>query len=404
MKTWKKVFNTLLATALFLGVNLQLATGQIERNKTIKKDFSGKSVVLVSHQYGPLTIKKSTDGKVHLEAVLVAKSNDEESVQALFDHFDVNVLDGNDNLDLATKLDIESWNTINGKTTIKFRDGKKVSGLREAKANLTLHVPDLQRLTLENKYDEIQIEPELTGSTIVKLYSGELTTNNLKGEFQLDIKYGKARLKNLGRAVMTLYDSNVSAADAEDLVASSKYSEVEMGNIARKLVLDTYDDTWKTGNIGGQLSLIDKYSEFKIAALADLNISESYDDQFTVQEIGSLSATGSKYTEYHFERLTKKMSITESFDDKIRANEVSGDFSSVSLNGKYTEVTLDFAENARYALTVDLTYGKLDYPKNKVDVKILKEKDSKKYLSGMVGGGSDKMVNISGYDHEVTIR
>ena len=109
---------------LFL-INTQPVLAQVEDSKTIKNEYDGKSTVSLRHAHGPMLVKASPDGKVYIEATISAKAKDRENLDILMNHFNIEGGGLGNNLELQTVSQIESWNTHNNVSTIKFRDGQK---------------------------------------------------------------------------------------------------------------------------------------------------------------------------------------------------------------------------------------------------------------------------------------
>ncbi len=443
MKLWKKGFSLLLLTAAVWALMQSFAPAKLERSKVIKKDFDAKSAVAANHQYGPLTIKKSGDGRIHLEAEMLLTGSDEESIEDVLGRFDVEVAESPTELRLETDLGIEGCNTINNRMTIKYKDGHKVKGINEMTVKMTLFVPNPERLSLENKYDRIELADDYNGALRVSLYSGDLVAANLGGSLDLELKYGKAKLQNIGMAKLEIYDSEVRTGDVQQAEVSSKYSQFVMGDVAGNLKLQTYDEHWQVGSVGGQLTLDDKYSDFKFANIGgasmmlfdaeftaeevgnmeirdtkysaykittagSLKLGNVFDDEYRVQVAGRIEAEDSKYTEYRVGKLGKQFTLRQSFDDTVELEGVAADFNQIGIDGKYTELTLSIAEGAQFKFEVDMKYGKVNYPDRRVETRKHLEKDSQITIEGNVGaaqtGGQVNSLKLSGFDNTLEWR
>jgi hypothetical protein len=206
-------------------------------------------------------------------------------------------------------------------------------------------------------------------------------------------------------------------------------------------MMETYDEHWRVGNVGGKLVLADKYSDFvfgnvgkasmtefdgeiKAGSIDELSIDDSkyaeyrfenigkltmgnvFDDDYKIEVLGSLAVRSSKYTEYRVEKLAKAFDIQESFDDDVQLNEVAADFSLIKIDGKYTEMTLAIAEGARFELNVDMQYGKVKYPQDRVAIQKYMEKNNRLEVVGNVGtkdaDGSFSTLKLAGFDNTLT--
>lgn len=447
MKNWKNQFREFIKNRLpkfyevififcVLFFNAQLITAQVEDSKTIREEYSGKQSVDLTHAHGPLLVKKSPDDKVYVEATISAKAKDRGNLNVLLEHFEINGGGLGTRLEVATDMQIANWNSRNGITTIKFKNGDKVKGVKDLVLSATLLVPDLKALELKNKYGDINIDTEVSGDLTVNLFSGKLETNGLCNNLDLTIKYGKGYLPNAGEAKVTLFDSDVIIGELFSADFNSKYSEVEIDNIGGDLNIQTFDDKWKVGHIKGDFNFNDKYSEFefetfnnaegsmfdgeivaksgnalrldnskyskyKIGELASLDSKIAFDDFVEIEKINSVQASDSKYTEYRIGSL-KDVFDLHAFDDEVKIERIAADFNTIALDGKYTTMDFDIEEGGDFSVDVKMQYGKFDHPD--FDVRIHKEINSKIEIEGQVGkekGTDANRLTISGFENKV---
>jgi hypothetical protein len=451
MKLWKKGFNAFLFAILGLAI-LQsfappsfgtLGKEKTERTRVIKKDFDAKAELMASHEHGPMFVKKSTDGRTHVEAEILVTGTDEASIEELLGRLDLETREAADQLELRTNMGIQNWSKVNDKATIKFCDGDKIKGVSDFKVTLTLFVADPKQLKLSNKYDKIELTDAYNGDLAVNLYSGDLIAGDLGGRFALDLKYGKAKLGAVGKSVWAIYDSEVSSGPIEAAKVSSKYSEFRIGPVSGDLALETYDEEWRMGDIGGRLTLNDKYSEFKfgnvgsakiqvfdgqlemqnvgelsiedtkyteykLASVEKLQLGNVFDDSYDIVSLGSAEIQDSKYTEYEIDNLAKALSIGQSFDDAIKLGKVAAGFHLIQFDGKYTEIEMAIAEGARFEFSVDQQYGDVNYPETRVKTRKHVEKNNRLEIVADVGGeqatGEVNSVKVTGFDNTVTWR
>ncbi len=328
---WKLTLLTLLSFSLSLSL-----TAQIEKSKSVEKTFDlGKEgSVSIDHRYGLLKVIQSTDDKVHLNARLRIEGTNEGDIQRALEQFEIDINEFGNRVMIETELSIKNWNTRNGRTNLTFKNGLKVKGLKKITIEMLLAVPDLKALALKNKYEDIIIDHNFNGDVDIEIYDGDLNTKNIAGELELEVKYGKATLKDIGDGDLTLYDSEMEMENGKAVKVSSKYSEYTLGD-TESLEIDAYDDKFELGNIKGRLVIKDKYSEIELGNFgeADLDI---YDADLKGQKGGNLTIQGSKYTKYRFGELTS-LTIDESYDDEF----ILKNMKDVLINRtKYTEFSI----------------------------------------------------------------
>ena len=311
-------------------------SAQVEKSKSVEKTFDlGKDGSIgVDHRYGLLKVTESTDGKVHLSARLRIEGSKEEDIERTLDQFDIDINEFGNRVTIETDLSIKNWNTRNGRTNITFKNGTKVKGLKKFTVEMLLAIPDLKAVSLKNKYEDIILDHEFKGDVEVEVYDGDFKAKNIVGELELNVKYGKAMLQDIGNGDITLYDGELEMESGKVVKISSKYSEYTIGD-TESLEVKAYDDKFEVGNVKGRLEITDKYSEIELGNFgeADLDI---YDADIDGKKGGKLTIQGSKYSKYRFLEL-ESLNIDESYDDEF----ILKNMTDVDINRtKYTEFSI----------------------------------------------------------------
>jgi len=422
----------LLSTATFL-------QAQIEKTKTFSGEFSDLSELVINHRRGPLNVRKSKDGKTRYEAKVSIQTKDEESAAMMLERMELKEDKFDKKMEVFTNFNIENWTTINGKTTIKFKDGTKVKGIKEVKIEMVVYVGKLEKLQLENKYDEINIHDDLATNLSIELHSGKLRCVNYSGEVSMEMKYSKADLGNMVDLKMDIYDSDIVMGNASKIQIESKYSSYEIGNLS-ELTGETYDDNFKLGNITGVLALEDKYSEFKMGSFktgklefhdADfeatnaegveikskysefkftnvgaIEFESSFDDNLKAEEVNVFSAD-SKYSEFVLKTVKESATLATSHDDELKIANLGANFKLLKLDGKYTDLTVDIAAGTPFHLNIDMTHGSVNFDKDSFETQIWKEKEaSRKEIVGKSKGATEESgkIEILGYDNTISLK
>jgi len=345
----------------------------------------------VDHRYALLKVTQSTDGKVHLNARMRIEGTNEDAIQSALAQFDIDINEFGNQVTIQTDLNIKNWNTRNGRTNLTFNNGVKVKGLKKLTIEMLLAIPDLKEVALKNKYEDIIIDHDFKGDADIEIYDGDFRAKNIVGELELNVKYGKAMMEDIGDADITLYDGEMEMENGKALKVSSKYSEYTIED-TESLEISAYDDKFELGNIKGRLEIRDKYSEIKIGnfgeaeldiydadldgkkggkltiqdskyskyrfgELASLDIDESYDDEFILKNMKEVIINRTKYTEFSIGQLTGDLNVTSSHDDKFTVDALTN---LIINESKYTEF-----EVGRLSGQVEL----LDSHDDKLDVR-----------------------------------
>lgn len=437
----KKVLDKKGIITFFLLVLVFPLFSQIEQSKKVEKtfDLSKGGIVKVDHRYGLLKVVPSTDGKVHLNARMRVEGEKEKDIQLALAQFDMDISETGNQVIIETDLGIKNWMGRNNRINLTFKNGLKVKGLKKITAEILLAVPDLMKLELRNKYEDIIMDHDFKGDLEVYLYDGDLRAKDIGGELEMTIKYGKATIGNIADGDLTLYDSKMELEGGKDVRLSSKYSDYTIGD-TESLTIKAYDDKMELGNIKGKFKIEDKYSEIEMenfgeafldiydadfrgkrggnltiegskyskyifSSIANLEIEESYDDEFVLKSVENIEIAKSKYSEFDVGALSGKVAIGTSHDDELKIDVIESSFKGLKLDGKYTKIYMDIPSAVKYILDVEMTYGSIDYPEDNFENQFYKEKSSDLEVRGKIKGASDDApkVIIKGYDCKIEL-
>ncbi len=428
----KNAFNILILCLLVTS----LAFGQEAQKKTITKVFSGKQRVSVTHRYGPLQVVKSGDGQLRFTAVLSARTKEPGDMELLEKQFDLEIIESTSILDIKTHFQIENWNSRNGIISLKFRDGSKLKQVKDLEIGFLLEVPDLEELSLANKYDEIIIKEDINADLNVNLYDGRLQTANLGGQLKLETKYSKGSIGNFTNGELNFYDSDFNLGNAQNVRLTTKYSKLQFSDVGA-FTIESYDDKITWDNVQGDISILDKYSDFvggsfangkfelhdskvtlrdggnlqlkskytkfRFEKLQSLTFELSYDDKVEIVSLGSLKSK-SKYTDYKIGELKSGLSVN-SYDDDFEIGRFIGPLQGIEFTGKYSDITLLLPESIEYRLEAYAKYGKIQYAESALETNYYKEKNDEVEIKGKTKNASDSspLISINSYDGKIIL-
>jgi len=416
-------------------------SGQEEYTKDIKKTFQARSIVELTHQYGPVAIKRSSDGEVRYEAQLQLEASDGATAQKAFDQFalnaDVRGDASGDLLDLVTVFPVKDWNNRNGRIQVKFKDGTKLSNIKNLTIKATLYLPAVEELRVANKYESIEIVDPIDAALRIKLYSGRIEAREIMGDLELDMKYSKGEIGNFANGKFNLYDCSLELGNGQDLEIVAKYSNFTLGRLTG-LKLDSYDDNIELETIEDDLQLTAKYSDFKVAAFENgrmevydcnfeiqrignlqikskystydfgsaesIRFEDSYDDDLSAEYIGRLQ-TNSKYSDYEIEILGTSFVADASYDDNFDVDQVRDELQTIQLNGKYSELEIELPSSLPYRLDLHMTNGDFEYDEDRFQSIRYIDKDNELTAEGAANGGgaSSLQITVEGYDCQVRL-
>lgn len=431
-----KPFKNVLPVLVLVCLSLQMAFSQGTPVKTIEESYSSKPNISIAHRYGPLKVLPATGNKVNVLVKMYGEAKDQADLETLKQYFKCEVNESSNSLEVTTHFKVRNWNSNNGVIKLELEDGTRIKNLRNLKIEATVYIPASSKLSVTNKYDEIVIESGTKNDLAVDIYSGRINIGDVAGSFSLNSKYSKGKVGNFKDADLNIYDSDLEFGNGNNVTLTSKYSDLIMGSY-NDLTADTYDDeiTWKT--IKGQLNLEDKYSqftigrfndakmdiydaeinsdggnellvkskytEFKIKEVGLLSFENSYDDKVEIERAGSLTAD-SKYTEFKIGTLRSKLFL-KSYDDELEISQMTGPLEGIGFEGKYTDLSIKLPSNTEFQIDANLTYGKLNYPEQRMESQYYKEKNDRLEFRGKTKGATDSSpkIMIVSYDGKISI-
>jgi hypothetical protein len=301
---------------------------------------------------------------------------------------------------LRSSMGIKNFQTVNGRSRITFEDGSVIKGVRELKIDLEVYTPPLKRLRLSSKYEEVDVQVEVSEWVDLDLYSSELQLGDITGELKMKAPYSKGQVGRFGNGQIELYESKIEFGAGKDLILNAKYSSFLFPKVG-KLQVESYESEGQFREIGGSMLLKDKYStlsfgpsqdalmdlyesklkirsagkvqlkskysDFEVGTMEQLNFETSYEDELEIERLGKLSASDSKYGKFRIGELTESIAIAASYEDKINIGRVGSNLRSLAITGKYTELEAPIPGSMKYMFQLKGRYTKTDLDETDLD-------------------------------------
>ena len=442
MTIWFQLVSRIVLTKIIIGSCIFIATADIEKERTIVQPFSvsAMSQVKVLHERGDLNVEYTAGTEPKVIVQVIARGEDEQDLDLLLSKFSVSVQGQAENVEIISSSNIKNWNQTKvafvKRSKIIFEDGTIISSIVEdLKATMTLQIPKIAQLSLQNKYHDINV-PEIDFDININQFSAVINLGNVTGQIFVEMKYGKLFGGSGQETKLDLFDSQASLKNVGKLEISDKYSEITLGN-ADEAIVQLFDSELEMGDVGGKCNVVDKYSKItlgnfefgeweifdskvicknvgsydlhsKYSTVEIENIQslelESFDDDFTIKSLDKLTASNSKYTRYRLLKTKDQLVFEQSFDDQIDIDAIESTFSKFVLNGKYNKIKIP-VRDSEYHLDIDCQYGKATYDEDRIEVVKLVDKDTKFILQGKTkGAGSNSpSISVKGFDNNLIL-
>lgn len=361
------------------------------------------------------------------------KDDDQEKLLEVFKNPEVNK--GINDLKIKTNL-AKNTISIGPFKKITLVNGKTIS-LDKYDITYTIWLPESINFNLQSKYNDIEIA-NLTGKINFDLYDVELTMGSYGKDGNIKMKYSSAFIGKGGDAIMNIYDCDIEALEMENVEIESKYSEFDIKSM-QTLDIQSYDDEIRIGNINS-LNSEAKYSRFQIsnnmtdclikfydsdidakdienlvfeAKYSSLNavnvksakISEMYDSDLRMEIVDKLICNDSKYDDIRINSVEKSVSFNTAYSLTLKIDHVSPSFESFKGDFKYGSVKLPLNNKLDFNLKFEITYGSVDFPKERMKVKNVHiVENGRQSFEGSTTEGADCIIQFKAYDTSFTLK
>ncbi|MEN0048599.1 MAG: hypothetical protein AAF806_16175 [Bacteroidota bacterium] len=304
--------------------------------RVIDKSFDARAKLTFNHQRGPLTIKRSTNGKVRFASEIRVETPNKAEAEALFDKIesDLDVSEFGDELKIALGLDrrkIKTWNQTNNDLTIKFRDGTRIKGLTNFKIQTILYVPETKGLRLSANFDDVIIESDVVLNDLsAKLHSANLEAGIVNGNLNLAMSFGRTVLEKVGGdAEINLHDSKIKMGNAKDVVLDVRFSEIDIGAISA-LEAKSHEGRIHIKSIKGKATINGRFTDYVIAGASDISVT-SHEGNFEIASAKDV-VLDTRFTDYRIGNVASFRAT--SHEGQIEVGDVVGN---VDLRSKFTD-------------------------------------------------------------------
>jgi hypothetical protein len=317
-------------TALFLtGATGAFAHG--EYAKVLHKEFTVNpdAKLIVDNKFGEVHCNNWDKNVVDVEVKVTVDASNQDNAEKIF-----------------SKVSIQLKGTAALVEARTMLDDVEMHGKNHLQIDYTVNMPASISLDLTNKFGDVYID-QVDGTSKIELSYGNMEARNFNNsDNMMTINFGDANVKSVKGAVLNLKYSKMEVGYAGSLRIDSKYSDLDAAEIVSL-----------TGNYeGGKLSVgksgaIDSRTKFSDISVEKLETSLTLDIQYGNCDI-----------------------------DKI-----GEDFSSVTVNNKYGNVSLGFPVDAAYSLDADMKFCELDFPEDKGNFSYRSITGTSKTYKGTVG-------------------
>lgn len=294
----------------------------VEKTRRLSRTFgvaAGKPFAL-NTRYGRVLVNVWNRPEIRTDVDIITRAETEAQAQQLQEMIQVQLLEN----DLAT-----------GGVSASSRFGTMPHGCwsrtKLYEVNYTVWVPRNTPLRVFSSFGDVSINGDLTGPTELVVEYGTLRTGRLDGS---------QNLLRVGNGQASVVYARRASIDAS-------YSRLRL-------------------DAGLLVDLRNNYSDIDIGTVQDLTVHSKYGDVAlgTVQNLRGTSG----YSRFSIDKLSDRLDMTVQYCPSFEVRNTGKNFRVINLDGGYSTILLNFADDAGFNFDVNTQHGKLLVDKKLVRV------------------------------------
>lgn len=349
-----RIYKAAVLAALVAMAQLSLAQSDTRLSKSISRQFRVPKDITVdiSNKYGRVAVKSWAKDSVVINVEITAYARDYRSTQKLMERAEVDFNNLGSFLTVETVLDRGSG-TFKELMNSVGDYSKTLMSKNKLTIDFEVTLPEGATLYLDNKFGNVFIADH-SGQVKLTLAHGDLKANELKGKTTLDLSFGKANIRKLQEATMTLKAAQVDVQQAKSIELTSMTSELRVDNLMSARV-------------------------------------DSRNDKLNFQKVGWVSGKG-MFTDWVLGEVQENVDLDVNYG-QISMRHVHKEFATVRIASKFTDVDMTLDPGSWVKMDVMAEQDKIYIPGNwfpMLDNTPLEGKEGYIRLTGVVGRTNSK--------------
>jgi hypothetical protein len=357
-----------LIGALLLTIqgNTALAFGpKQEFSRTINREFSTTALgtTALYNKYGKVNVSTWANNSVKIDITIIVNASNQGCADKMFNRINVNFTNTAGYVKAETFISDNNSNWSNWDCGGNWLTGNATGG-QGFKINYDIWMPATNNLDLKNKYGNAYVAA-LQGKLYAEIKYGNLRTETLAQDADLYLGYGKASIAKVNNVYGTISYSDLDIVEAREIQAEAKYSNFKIGRAAA-------------------LRMSAGYSDFELGDIDELRMDARYTD--VIARGIQVCFFKGQYSDLKVANLAKILDTDQSYGS-ARIDQVSRNFTYITVVSRYTDVSLGIQPGANYTFDLEGSYTDLDVP---AGATVLRESKSgsRKTMTGHFGDGN----------------
>ena len=411
------------------------------KEKTISKEISMEGVewFKLYNSVGDIEIKSWDQPKIAITATVSMKGKSEEDVQKGLEDFKLDLYKkGNKVLVKHNWAEYENcmcWPNRKGK--VKTSNGDKVK-IEKLEVTYQVNIPEKINLDLKNNYGDILID-KLEGNLIASLFKGSIHTGVIKGDLDLNERYGDANIEGFEKGKVVLFQAESKLGVSKELELKANYSKVEL-KTTEKLELNAFQSNIdglgeileiqgglrygdlnleKNANIitldlfqanidlkdVKHLEVNSSYSKIDALDVLSCNLESAFQTKVKLNKVGEITGSA-RYSPIEVQLLSNLLELN-TFQGNVKVRNIGASFQKLNLTTRYTDVKLNFNSKSKLNMETKTAYTNVSIPKDVFDISL--ENKNGNYSNdfkgsyGSVGSSKSSEVFINSFQGNLTV-
>lgn len=347
-------------------------------SKSYERSFkvAPDSYLEVKNKYGQIIINTWDKDLIQINAEVTAHGKNYSDARKLLSRVDIDFSQTGLYLSVETMLDRKSgffkelWNNVSDYS-------KTLLSKTKLEIDYTIYMPSSVSLELENKFGDLYLN-EFKGKCDINITHGNLRANVIHGSSHIEVGYGDVRIKEFKSGVLNLKTTDASIQSL------------------------------------GEVTLNSSSSYLSIKKADQLSLDSRGDKSLRIEEVNRIKGK-SLFSKLELEQVNKSIDLNMNYGE-LKAGSVAFSFSKIDLEGKYTDVSLQFAPDTYLQANITAKEDQLSLPLEGISLDRNYEDEKKRYvnLKGTMGQknnypgylfinsqGGDVSIRLSGIQHSV---
>ena len=298
-----------------------------EFTKSINREFptNANGMTALYDKYGTVNVKTWNNNSVKIDITIIVNANNQRDADKMFDRIQVNFTN--------------TFGYVKAETMIGEDRNWLPKGNCDFKINYDVWMPIGNQLDLKNRYGNSMVA-DLNGKLTAEIKYGDLRTEAIGNDADLNIGYGKAYMTKVNNLTGQVSYGGINVSEAREVQLDSKYSEVKVDKAAT-------------------LRITSKYDDFSFGTVDDLRLQTKYAN--VRLESARLTYVTAQYTDVKINNLVEIADGDLTYGS-FKITNLGKNFTSVNVLGKYTDVQLNTEKPVNMRFDVQTDYADMKMP------------------------------------------